>query len=384
MPLVAQLDSLQGHALLAVAALLAGAVNSFAGGGTILTFPVLGAILPDLPGRLVVANATSTIGLWPGAATAAWAYRGERDEVPAWARWLIVPSVLGAVVGTALVLVLPPAWFDALVPWLILTAALLFAGQPHLAAWAFSPTLPLPLGVGETATSAPPLPLGEGRGEGAAAPTGHPHPAFGHPLPKGEGLVASSQTLPLPLGEGRGEGAAAPTRHPHPAFGHPLPKGEGLVASSQTLPRPLGEGRGEGASAASHPPRAPSPAAPARIATACGLQFLVSVYGGYFGAGIGILMLAVLGMLGLGDIHRLNGVKNVLGTVINGVAAGMFALGSLAGWHAVSWPHAAVMAVASIVGSLGASHVARRLPARIVRRCVALIGFALAAYYFAN
>ena len=304
MPLVAQLDSLQGHALLAVAALLAGAVNSFAGGGTILTFPVLAAILPDLPGRLVVANATSTIGLWPGAATAAWAYRGERDEVPAWARWLIVPSVLGAVVGTALVLVLPPAWFDALVPWLILTAALLFAGQPHLAAWAFSPTLPLPLGVGETATSAPPLPLGEGRGEGAAA--------------------------------------------------------------------------------ASHPPRAPSPAAPARIATACGLQFLVSVYGGYFGAGIGILMLAVLGMLGLGDIHRLNGVKNVLGTVINGVAAGMFALGSLAGWHAVSWPHAAVMAVASIVGSLGASHVARRLPARIVRRCVALIGFALAAYYFAN
>jgi uncharacterized membrane protein YfcA len=110
----------------------------------------------------------------------------------------------------------------------------------------------------------------------------------------------------------------------------------------------------------------------------------VSVYGGYFGAGIGILMLAVLGMLGLGDIHRLNGVKNVLGMVVNGVAAGMFALGSLAGWHAVSWPHAAVMAVASIVGSLGASHVARRLPAPIVRRCVALIGFALAAYYFAN
>ena len=318
MLLVAQLDSLQGHALLAVAALVAGAVNSFAGGGTILTFPILGAILPDLPGRLVVANATSTIGLWPGAAMAAWAYRGEREEVPAWARWLIVPSVLGAVAGTALVLVLPPAWFDALVPWLILTAALLFACQPQLAAWAFSPSLP---------------------------------------LPKGEGFVASP-----PL--------------------HPLPKGEGLDASSPPLPLPLGEGRGEGASAALRASRAPSPAAPARIATACGLQFLVSVYGGYFGAGIGILMLAVLGMLGLGDIHRLNGVKNVLGTVVNGVAAGMFAFGSLAGWHAVSWPHAAVMAVASIVGSLGASHLARRMPARIVRRCVALIGFALAAYYF--
>jgi uncharacterized membrane protein YfcA len=93
-------------------------------------------------------------------------------------------------------------------------------------------------------------------------------------------------------------------------------------------------------------------------------------------------MLAVLAMLGLGDIHRLNGVKNVLGTVVNGVAAAMFAAGSLAGWHAVSWPHAAVMAVASILGSLGASHVARRLPASLVRRLVALIGFALAAYYF--
>jgi uncharacterized membrane protein YfcA len=272
MPVVAQLDALQGYVLLAVAALLAGAVNSFAGGGTILTFPVLGAILPDLPGRLVTANATSTIGLWPGAATAAWAYRGERGDVPVWARWLIVPSVLGAVVGTVLLLVLPPEWFDALVPWLILTAALLFAGQPQLAA----------LAVRER----------------------------------------------------------------------------------------------------SHPSPATSPASPARIAIACGLQFLVSVYGGYFGAGIGILMLAVLGMLGLGDIHRLNGVKNVLGMVVNGVAAGMFALGSLAGWHAVSWQHAAVMAVASIVGSLGASHLARRLPARLVRRCVALIGFALAAYYF--
>jgi len=270
MPLIATLDALEGHAILAVAALVAGAVNSFAGGGTILTFPVLGAILPDLPGRLVTANATSTIGLWPGAATAAWAYRGERTDLPSWARWLVVPSVAGAIVGTALVLVLPPAWFDALVPWLILLAAVLFAFQPRLSALGAQP-------------------------------------------------------------------AAA---RPGPAT------------------------------------------APARIATACGLQFLVSVYGGYFGAGIGILMLAVLGMLGLGDIHRLNGAKNVLGMVVNGVAAAVFALGSLAGWHAVSWPHAAVMAVAAIVGSLGASHLARRLPARMVRRCVAMIGFALAAYYF--
>ena len=307
MPLIATLDALQGYAILAVAALVAGAVNSFAGGGTILTFPILDTILPDLPGRLVTANATSTIGLWPGAATAAWSYRGERVDLPAWARWLVVPSVAGAFVGTALVLVLPPAWFDALVPWLILLAAVLFACQPRLAAMG-------------TSREQLPLPLADDPGQ--------------------------TKILPLPLGEGRGEGAPALPTAP--------------AASPHVL----------------------QPTARARIALACGLQFLVSVYGGYFGAGIGILMLAVLGMLGLGDIHRLNGVKNVLGTVVNGVSAAVFALGALAGWQAVSWPHAAVMAVAAIIGSLGASHLARRLPARMVRRGVALIGFALAAYYF--
>lgn len=266
---LAPIDDIQGFALLAGASLLAGAVNSFAGGGTILTFPVLAAILPDLPGRLVTANTTSTIGLLPGSAAAAWAYRSDRGGMPAWARGLVVPSVAGAIVGTWLLLALPSRLFDALVPWLILTAAVLFAMQPRLTAAARGPDRP-------------------------ATP-------------------------------------AAP---------------------------------------------------PARVAAVWGLQFLVSVYGGYFGAGLGILTLAVLGALGLGDIHRLNGVKNVLAMVINGIAAAVYAVGSLAGWQAVSWPHAGVMAVASIAGSSAASHVARRLPARIVRRCVALIGFALAAYYF--
>jgi uncharacterized membrane protein YfcA len=113
------------------------------------------------------------------------------------------------------------------------------------------------------------------------------------------------------------------------------------------------------------------------------LQFFVGLYGGYFGAGIGILMLAVLGLLGLGDIHRLNAVKNVLGMAINGTAAILFAAGSVVGGqHDVSWPHAAIMAVAAVLGGLGGAAVARRLPAPLVRRCVAAIGFALAAYYF--
>ncbi|MCX7403835.1 MAG: hypothetical protein NTY87_12230 [Planctomycetia bacterium] len=64
--------------ILALVTALAAVVNSVAGGGTILTFPVLAAILPAGPTQLITANATSTIGLWPGAILAAWAYRGER------------------------------------------------------------------------------------------------------------------------------------------------------------------------------------------------------------------------------------------------------------------------------------------------------------------
>ena len=71
----------------------AGTVNSVAGGGTILTFPVLASILPADPGRMVTANATSTIGLWPGAIAGAWAYRQERAGQPPWAAWLLVPSI---------------------------------------------------------------------------------------------------------------------------------------------------------------------------------------------------------------------------------------------------------------------------------------------------
>ena len=252
-------------ATVAAAAVVAGAVNSVAGGGTILTFPVLVALLPAGPAQLVVANATSTIGLWPGAVAAAWAYRGERSARDDWATWLLVPSVAGAIVGTLLVLRLPPRWFAAAVPWLILAAAVLFAVQPRLV-----------------------------------------------------GFVA---------------------RHPARQAGT-----AGLLA-------------------------------------ACLLQLLVAVYGGYFGAGIGILMLALLGLMGLGDIHRLNAVKNLLGTVINGVSAAVFAAGAASGSAVVHWPYAAAMAVGAMLGGLGGSHVARRLPAAVVRRVVAVIGFALAAYY---
>ena len=289
LPLAADIASVGGASnafpleqllLLAAITFIAAGVNAVAGGGTILTFPVVAEILSDGPAGLVAANATSTLGLWPGAIAAAWAGRGERAGQPrwtSWTRWLLPASVGGAIVGAALVLALPPAWFGRLVPWLILGAAVLFALQPRLAA-------------------------GFAAGGQVAAPNGEPT------------------------------------------------RGMFLVA--------------------------------------WGLQFLVAVYGGYFGAGIGILMLAVLGCLGVGDIHRLNAVKNLLATAVNGTTAVVFASASIlpagvgGGTGIVSWPLALVMALASICGAVVGVRLTRRMPAPVVRRIVALIGFGLAGYYF--
>ena len=106
-------------------------------------------------------------------------------------------------------------------------------------------------------------------------------------------------------------------------------------------------------------------------------QFLIAVYGGYFGAGIGILMLSALPFMGIDDIHRVNGVKTVLASVINGVSVGIFVARD-----AVVWKYALAMAGAAVVGGYVGARTARRMPARYVRWAVVVIGFGLAAYYF--
>jgi len=107
--------------------------------------------------------------------------------------------------------------------------------------------------------------------------------------------------------------------------------------------------------------------------SAMGFQFLVGVYGGFFGAGIGILMLAALGMLGVGNIHQMNGLKNVLAVCINGVAAVYFIVSG-----AVVWGFAIVMAVGAIIGGYTGASVARRLSAEVVQRFVIVIGVVVA------
>jgi uncharacterized membrane protein YfcA len=106
-------------------------------------------------------------------------------------------------------------------------------------------------------------------------------------------------------------------------------------------------------------------------------QFGVAVYGGYFGAGIGILMLASLGFIGLQNIHEMNALKTVLGSLINLVAAVWFVAAGL-----VHWPKAAAMTVGAVAGYYLASHYAQRIPQARVRQIVTLIGFTLAAVTF--
>jgi uncharacterized membrane protein YfcA len=106
------------------------------------------------------------------------------------------------------------------------------------------------------------------------------------------------------------------------------------------------------------------------------LQFLVAIYGGYFGAGIGILMLGGLGLMGLSDIHAMNGLKNFLAVCINGVSVAVFALEG-----AINWRLAGLMAPAAILGAYLSSRLAQRVDRRFIRLLVVGIGFALAGHF---
>jgi hypothetical protein len=106
-------------------------------------------------------------------------------------------------------------------------------------------------------------------------------------------------------------------------------------------------------------------------------QLGVGLYGGYFGAGIGILMLAALSILGLKDIHEMNALKVILGGAINGIAAIYFIWKGM-----VYWPYVLVMAVGAIAGGYGGAGVARKLGGSTVRKIVIGIGFAMAVSLF--
>lgn len=135
---------------------------------------------------------------------------------------------------------------------------------------------------------------------------------------------------------------------------------QGLVSRRTAQGKPLGESPGMG-----------------RWALAWLLQLAVAVYGGYFGAGIGILMLALLGFLGMSNIHAANGLKNFFGFCINAVAAGYFIAKG-----AVVWPVALVTIVGATLGGYGGARFARRIGKEKARAAVVVIGLLVTAILF--
>lgn len=237
-------------------------MNALAGGGTLLTFPALVAAL----GSGVLANGTSTVALAPASFSSAWAYRQDLAKEWRWLKLLIGPSIVGGILGTWMVTSTSEKYFDALVPWLIFGASLLFALQPLLT--------------------------------------------------KKKSLVPVEKSQPVPHSPGK------------------------LIAV--TL-----------------------------------FQFLVAVYGGYFGAGIGILMLSALGLIGLSNMHEMNAIKTVLAGCINCMSVVVFAIKGK-----VHWPLAGLMMISSIAGGYLAASYGRRLKPIYIRWFVITMGFILSVYFF--
>jgi uncharacterized protein len=244
------------YLLLALSAGLAGAINSIAGGGTLLTFPALLSVIDP-----VFANATSTVALLPGSVAGAWGFRKELVEVRRMVLWLLVPSLIGGILGAILVTQFDPRYFSRLVPWLILVATLLFASQKPIAKW-----------VGA----------------------------------------------------------------------HPQQEPKGITFT---------------------------------VILCC--QFIIAVYGGYFGAGIGILMLSALGFMGIGSIHRMNAVKTILASTINLVAVTIFISEGQ-----VVWKYAIVMAFTAVVGGYVGAKLSKKIPVFYIRATVIVIGIFAACYGF--
>lgn len=244
--------------VVAAAGLVAGMMNAMAGGGTMVTFPVLmwaGLGAMD-------ANMTSTVALFPGMPLSAWSFRGHLGGLAHWLRVLAPVAVLGGLAGGILLLRLGPGVFDWVVPWLLLLAAIMLVGNDVIARW-----------LGRTVSGG----------------------AVGHRLRPWSVVV--------------------------------------LVA--------------------------------------------VALYGGYFGAGIGIMMLATLGLLGLRDMNQMNALKVILAFLMNLSAVVWFIARGQVAWHWAGW-----MMGGSVAGYLAGSHLAMRIPGRWVRAVAALIGLGICLQLF--
>ncbi len=240
-----------------VAAMLAGALNAVAGGGSFLTFPAL--LFSGVPA--VTANATSTVALWPGGAASAWAYRSHLKLPRQTLLAFCAVSLAGGTAGALLLVWTPSRVFVTLVPFLLLLATLAFT--------------------------------------------------FGERL---------TRTL----------------------------RAQGEEASQARLLR-----------------------------VGLPLQLLISVYGGYFGGGMGFMLLAAYALLGLTDLHQMNGLKNALAVLLNGAALVTFVLTGTVAWGPALW-----MAAGAIAGGYGGASLARRVEGKKVRPWVVAVGWGMTAVFF--
>jgi uncharacterized membrane protein YfcA len=246
---------------LASSAVGAGVINAVAGGGTLLTFPTLLAfgVSP------VEANATSTLALVIGTSGGMFGNRQYIQAITPWLRCFLPVSILGGLIGSALLTHTSNQIFAKLVPFLILFATLLFFAQGVFQRFAGS-------------------------------------------------------------------------HLDHRGINNPV-----------------------------------------RIWGVLLFQFALSIYGGYFGAGIGILMLATLGFIGMHNIYEMNTLKTILGSLINLMAALWFIGAGL-----IDWPRAAVMTVGAVAGYFLGSHFSQRISQVRIRQIILAIGFIISGVTFYN
>jgi uncharacterized protein len=107
------------------------------------------------------------------------------------------------------------------------------------------------------------------------------------------------------------------------------------------------------------------------------LQLAIAIYGGFFGGGVGILLLALFGLMGMEDIHAMNALKSVLSTCINGIAMVTFILSG-----AVLWPYAILMSVGTILGGYWGVYYVRKMDPKLVRWFVIAVGVSMTLYFF--
>jgi len=242
--------------LLFVVGIVAGCVSAIAGGSGLITFPVLLSIgLPP-----TVANATNFVPVLSANTAALPAYAQELKQLRAPAIRLMATGLVGGSIGSVLLLLSSDTFFLDLVPWLLLTATLLYATGDQLHRWSSK--------------------------------------------------AISKQTTNI-----------------------------SLLGYSMT--------------------------------------FLVSIYGGYFGAGLGVVLLAVLSLIGYQVFHEANALKNLINAMIGIIGVCIYAAAGL-----ISWPHALVMVGGSMLGGYLGIRVARFLPQRWLTNGIIALGAVLSTYYF--